>query len=95
MSTDDTTIHTETSTVMSLEDDDHRLIDDTPETTADYMAIELQSTSAQDESDPVAIELQNRARTPLLQPSASLSSPVDHAFEVENLMRSCSMPVKR
>lgn len=94
MFTDDTTIHTETSTVMSLEDDDHRLIDDTPEITSGYTAIELQPT-VQDESDSVANERPSRARMPLLQPSASLSSPVDHKFEVERFMRSSSMPVKR
>ncbi|CAK9308918.1 unnamed protein product [Citrullus colocynthis] len=95
MFADDTTIHTETSTVMSLEDDDRRLIDDTSETTADYTAIELQPTSVQDEPDSVTNERPSRARTPLLQPSTSLSSAVDHKFEVENFMRSFSMPVKR
>ncbi|XP_038889734.1 MLO-like protein 11 isoform X2 [Benincasa hispida] len=95
MFADDTTIHTETSTVMSLEDDDCRLIDDTSETTADYTAIELQPTSVQDDPDSVTNERPSRARTPLLQPSTSLSSAVDHKFEVENFMRSFSMPVKR
>ncbi|XP_022133885.1 MLO-like protein 11 isoform X2 [Momordica charantia] len=93
--TDDTTIHTETSTVMSLEDDDHRLIDDTPETIADYMEIELQPTAASDVSDPFANERPSRARTPVLQPSASLSSPADPKFEMESFMRSISMPAKR
>lgn len=95
MFADDTTIHTETSTVLSLEDDDRRLIDDTSETTADYTAIELQLTTVQDEPDSVTNERPSRARTPLLQPSTSLSSAVDHKFEVENFMRSFSMPVKR
>lgn len=88
MFADDTTIHTETSTVLSLEDDDRRLIDDTSETTADYTAIELQLTTVQDEPDSVTNERPSRARTPLLQPSTSLSSAVDHKFEVENFMRS-------
>ncbi|XP_023551131.1 MLO-like protein 11 isoform X1 [Cucurbita pepo subsp. pepo] len=95
MFTDDTTIHTETSTVMSIEDDDRRLIDDTYETTTDYTTIELQPTSVQEQSDPVVNEWPSRARTSLLQPSASLSSPVDPKLEVENFMRSFSMPVKR
>ncbi|XP_011655975.1 MLO-like protein 11 isoform X1 [Cucumis sativus] len=95
MFADDTTIHTETSTVMSLEDDDRRLIDDISETTADYTSIELQPTSVHDEPDSVPNERPSRARTPLLQPSTSLSTSVDHKFEVENFMRSFSMPVKR
>ncbi|XP_008458727.1 MLO-like protein 11 [Cucumis melo] len=95
MFADDTTIHTETSTVMSLEDDDRRLIDDTSETTVDYTSIELQPTSVHDGPESVPNERPSRARTPLLQPSTSLSTSVDHKFEVENFMRSFSMPVKR
>ncbi|KGN52397.1 MLO-like protein 11 isoform X2 [Cucumis sativus] len=83
MFADDTTIHTETSTVMSLEDDDRRLIDDISETTADYTSIELQPTSVHDEPDSVPNERPSRARTPLLQPSTSLSTSVDHKFEVD------------
>ncbi|GLT83360.1 hypothetical protein SLE2022_016530 [Rubroshorea leprosula] len=73
--TDGSTIHTETSTVMSLEEDDHQVLD-IPETgNATHTEIELQTPPTVTYSPtPVANETSSRISTPLLRPSASVSS---------------------
>ncbi|KAH9617891.1 hypothetical protein KSS87_007842 [Heliosperma pusillum] len=76
---DDSTVHTDTSTVMSLEedDDDHQLLD-IPETRpVSHSEIELQSPSTM-QSSPA--ENSSRGATPLLRPSSSSSTfPIPHA----------------
>ncbi|KAK1584075.1 hypothetical protein Q3G72_029607 [Acer saccharum] len=92
---DDSTIHTDTSTVMSLEEDEHRLID-IPDT-ADHTVtdIELQPSNVTCPS-PVANETSSRAATPLLRPSATISSStLPLSFQTEGISRSSSMPVRR
>ncbi|TXG73750.1 hypothetical protein EZV62_002329 [Acer yangbiense] len=92
---DSTTIHTDASTVMSLEEDEHQLID-IPET-ADHTVtdIELQPSNVTSPS-PVANETSSRAATPLLRPSATISSStLPLSFQTEGIPRSSSMPVRR
>ncbi|KAK0599031.1 hypothetical protein LWI29_001752 [Acer saccharum] len=92
---DDSTIHTDTSTVMSLEEDEHQLID-IPDT-ADHTVtdIELQPSNVTCPS-PVANETSSRAATPLLRPSATISSStLPLSFQTEGISRSSSMPVRR
>lgn len=96
--TDDSTIHTDTSTVMSIEEDDHEFIDDTPGTaTGAYTEIELRPGSALATSPvPVANETSSRVGTPLLRPSASVSSSVIFSSKTqEGIPRSSSLPSRR
>ncbi|XP_044474132.1 MLO-like protein 11 isoform X2 [Mangifera indica] len=92
---DDSTIHTDRSTVMSLEECDHQLID-IPET-ANGTGIEIELQPHNDSAmPPVANETSNRMSTPLLRPSASISStntPPD--FLTKGISRSYSMPTRR
>ncbi|XP_047968932.1 MLO-like protein 11 isoform X2 [Salvia hispanica] len=84
--TDDSTIHTDTSTVMSVEEDDHQLIDSPRFAPQSATEIELQQTTvaiSDDQSPPSANEGSTLVGTPLLH-SASVSSPV--------APRSSSMP---
>ncbi|XP_022981289.1 MLO-like protein 11 [Cucurbita maxima] len=89
--TDDATFNTETSTVMSLEDDDNP---DTPKVATGYAEIELQPPTAVNVSLSVANDTSRGVKTGL-QPSRSLSSPVTQNFDVKNSLRSSSMPVRR
>lgn len=103
MFTDDSTIHTDTSTVMSVEEDDIRLFD-TPETVhGGCMEIEIPPASLITlDPSPVANETSSRAGTPLLRPSASVSASVALHLHPEgtlrsssNTLRSSSMPISR
>ncbi|XP_057797346.1 MLO-like protein 11 [Salvia miltiorrhiza] len=94
--TDDSTIHTDTSTVMSVEEDDHQLLDSPrfgPQSAAE---IELQQTTVaiSDQSPPSANETSTRVGTPLLRSSASVSvsSPASFRILQEMTQRSSSMP---
>ncbi|GAV86094.1 Mlo domain-containing protein [Cephalotus follicularis] len=92
---DDSTIRTETSTVMSVEEDDHLMLD-IPETDTDTgTAIELQPASMIIASPPFANETSSRVCTPLLRPSASVSSKTVSPLKTEFIARSSSMPVRR
>lgn len=93
--TDDSTIHTDTSTVMSIEEDDHELLD-APETgDVSCTEIELQPASAIATSpSPVANETSSRIGTPLLRPSASVSSSVTLTIKADGILRSFSMPTR-
>lgn len=97
--TDDSTIHTETSTVMSIEeDDDHQLLDDTSATVTNGICpeIELQSaTSITISPQAVANENSSRVGTPLLRPSASASLRDPSSYQKEGFLRSSSMPNRR
>ncbi|KAK4837313.1 hypothetical protein QYF36_004468 [Acer negundo] len=93
--TDDSTIHTDASTVMSLEEDEHQLID-IPET-ADHTVTDIELQPSNVTSPPtVANETSSRAATPLLRPSATISSStLPLSFQTEGIPRSSSMPVRR
>lgn len=97
--TDDSTIHTETSTVMSIEeDDDHQLLADTSATVTNGTCheIELQSaTSITISPQAVANETSSRVGTPLLRPSASVSLRDPSSYQNEGFIRSSSMPNRR
>ncbi|KAG4968970.1 hypothetical protein JHK87_034621 [Glycine soja] len=86
MFTDDSTIHTDTSTVLSIEEDDQLI--DTPE-------VELQpATAVTATPSPIANETSSRAVTHLLRPSASISS-VQCSSKAEAIPRCSSMPSGR
>lgn len=93
--TDDSTIHTDTSTVMSLEEDDHQLLDIPEIGDGPVTQIELQSAFISVSPGPVANETSSRIGTPLLRPSASVSSSETPNLNVEGILRSSSMPVRR
>nr|APR64268.1 MLO-like protein 11 [Populus tomentosa] len=93
--TDDSTVHTDTSTVMSLEEDDHQLLDIRDIADGPVTQIELQPAFISVSPGPVANETSSRACTPLLRPSASVSSSETPNLNVEGIPRSSSMPVRR
>ncbi|KAL6538348.1 MLO-like protein 11 [Orobanche gracilis] len=91
--TDDSTVHTDTSTVISVEEDYNHLIDSPRFTHHSDSQIELQSNNIGFSSQfPVANETSSRIGTPLLRPSASISSPVSRITFQETIPRSSSMP---
>ncbi|KAI5605471.1 hypothetical protein BDE02_01G354600 [Populus trichocarpa] len=93
--TDDSTIHTDTSTVMSLEEDDRQLLDIPEIGDGPVTQIELQPAFISVSPGPVANETSSRVGTPLLRPSASVSSSETPNLNVEGISRSSSMPVRR
>ncbi|XWS52045.1 hypothetical protein CRYUN_Cryun11dG0033500 [Craigia yunnanensis] len=94
--TDDSTIHTDTSTIMSLEEDDHQLIDIHEDDNGTYTEIELQPPpNVTSSPSPVANETSSRVGTPLLRSSASISASTISSFQKEDFQRSSSMPVRR
>ncbi|KAJ4836172.1 MLO-like protein 11 [Turnera subulata] len=97
MFTDDsTTIHTDTSTVMSLEEDDHQLLDIPESDNVQGTVIELQPVSDMSTSPaPVANEASSRVGTPLLRPCASVSTSTSEHHIVDGVPRSSSMPARR
>ena len=91
-----TDIHTETSTVMSLEEDDHQLIDIHEDDNGTYTEIELQPPpNVTSSPSPIANETSSRVGTPLLRSSASISESTISSFQKEDFQRSSSMPVRR
>lgn len=94
---DDSTVHTDTSTVMSLEEYDHQLFDNPDiDNTSALVEIELQPPDGTNISPPSANETSSRVGTPLLRPSASISSPISlSSFQTDDLPRSVSMPITR
>ncbi|CAI0376148.1 unnamed protein product [Linum tenue] len=90
--TDDSTIRTDTSTVISLEDEDnHQLLD--PPADTNPIPDSLQASPL----GHVPNETSSRAGTPLLRPSASyIASPVASRVVVEDSFpRAASMPASR
>lgn len=91
---DDSTIHTctDTSTVVSVEEDDREFLDG-PATDVNALdGVELQPVSSVMTSPfPVANETSSRVGTPLLRPSASVSSSVSLNIQPETVPRSASM----
>ncbi|KAF2314321.1 hypothetical protein GH714_025376 [Hevea brasiliensis] len=94
--TDDSTIHTDTSTVLSLEEDDHLYLNVRDTAASTHTEVELQPVSTISNSPvPVASETSSRVGTPLLRPSASISSPKTTNLFVDSVPRSSSMPARR
>ncbi|KAG6591971.1 MLO-like protein 11, partial [Cucurbita argyrosperma subsp. sororia] len=91
---DDTTINTETCTVISLEDDDNHHID-TPNTATGYATIEMQPLTALNVSVSVANDISYGVGTARLRPTLSLSLPVAQNFNLQNPLRSSSLPIQR
>lgn len=92
---DDSTIHTvtDTSTVASLEEYDHQLID-IPET-ATGAEVELQPRNIFNSPASVPNLTSSRVGTPLLRPSASVSVSTTLNYHTEGILRSSSMPTRR
>ncbi|KAL3820952.1 hypothetical protein ACJIZ3_006857 [Penstemon smallii] len=84
---DDSTVHTDTDTVLSVEEyDDSQLLDSPRFAHQEKSAeIELQQVTTINETS-------SRVGTPLLRPSASISSPVSLRILPEMIPRSSSMP---
>lgn len=98
--TDDSTIHMDTSTVMSLEEDDqdHQLLEVPMDNgTIPCTEIELQQQAPPTIviSPPVANEASSRVGTPLLRPSASISASTPTNFNTGSVLRCASMPARR
>ncbi|KAK3037936.1 hypothetical protein RJ639_031827 [Escallonia herrerae] len=94
--TDDSTVHTDTSTVLSLEEDDHQVLDSPRAAPGAGAQIELQRpTVIMTGHSPVANETSSRVGTPLLRPSASVSSSSPATLLPDNITRSLSLPSRR
>ncbi|KAE8713645.1 hypothetical protein F3Y22_tig00110206pilonHSYRG00257 [Hibiscus syriacus] len=92
--TDDSTIHTETSTVLSLEEDDHRLIDVHEASDGTYTEIELQPRPDAP-SGPGPVKTSSRVGMPIVRTSTSISASTISRLQHEDFQRSSSMPVTR
>ncbi|KAF8413895.1 hypothetical protein HHK36_001890 [Tetracentron sinense] len=93
---DSTTIHTDTSTIMSLEEDDHQLLEIPATATGTCADIELQPVSTITTSpSPVANEISSQVGTPLLRSSTSISSTTSLGLHKDGTPRSFSMPIRR
>ncbi|KAK1414307.1 hypothetical protein QVD17_30051 [Tagetes erecta] len=98
---DDSTIHTDTSTVISVEEFDHHELDSPRARLApsEGHEVELQPHSVLMTGDSgsafVANENSIRVGAPLLRPCASVASSASPSFVAEIVMRSSSMPVQR
>ncbi|XP_073312794.1 MLO-like protein 11 isoform X1 [Primulina huaijiensis] len=90
--TDDSTVHTDTSTVASVEEDDNHLPDSpifAPEKGAE---IELQPHAVISIDLPFTDQSSSQIGTPFFRPSASVSSPSSLRILPEMIPRSSSMP---
>nr|DAD22920.1 TPA_asm: hypothetical protein HUJ06_024383 [Nelumbo nucifera] len=93
--TDDSTIHTDTSTVHSLDEDDDPESLEGP-SVGTYTEIELQPAPTVTTSPSVVSnETSSRVGTPLLRNAASHSSTIPLGLQQEEFHRSSSMPVRR
>ena len=97
MYNDGSTIRTETSTAVSLEEDDHQTLGCPADDANTHNGIEVQPVSSSPASPcPVDNETSSTPFTPLLQPSASISSSsVTLTIQTEGIQRSASMPARR
>ncbi|XP_054812116.1 MLO-like protein 14 [Prosopis cineraria] len=97
--TDDSTIHTDTSTVLSIEEDDNQSAEDLPAAPKSAIAgndLELLPvTRATSSPSAIANETSSRAATPLLRPSASVSTSASYSFRIGAVSRSSSLPTGR
>lgn len=91
---DDSTVHTDTSTVMSLEEYDHQLVDSPRTVHGAGTEIELQPTTTVTEDHHLVTinDTSSRIGTPLLRPCASISSTTSPSLPPEVVARSFSMP---
>ncbi|KAI3712063.1 hypothetical protein L1987_70612 [Smallanthus sonchifolius] len=98
---DDSTIHTDTSTVISVEEFDHHELDSPLARLApgEGHEVELQPhtilMTSDSDSPFVANENSSRVGTPLLRPCASVCSSASLSFAPEVVKRSSSLPVQR
>ncbi|XP_019194606.1 PREDICTED: MLO-like protein 14 [Ipomoea nil] len=95
---DSTTVHTDASTVLSVEeDDDHGSLDSPRKSYGTNAGIELQAPSIVEEGGPCmnVNEASSRAVTPLIRPCASISFSDPPRFLTEVISRSSSMPIRR
>ncbi|KAD2393926.1 hypothetical protein R6Q59_012953 [Mikania micrantha] len=94
---DDSTVHTDTSTVISVEEFDHHELDSPRAGLApsEGLQIELQPHSDLMTGLFVANEHSSRAGTPLLRPCASVRSSVSPSFVPQIVTRSSSLPAQR
>lgn len=93
---DDSTVHTDTSTVMSLEEYDHQLVDSPRTVHGLGTEIELQppTTVTKDHHSVTINDTSSRVGTPLLRPCASISSATYPSLPPEVIARSSSMPAR-
>ncbi|MCD9642774.1 MLO-like protein 11 [Datura stramonium] len=93
---DDSTVHTDTSTVMSLEEYDNQLVDSPRTVHGAGTEIELQPppTVTEDHHSVTINDTSSRVGTPLLRPCASISSAVSPSLPPEVVARSLSMPAR-
>ncbi|CAA0813284.1 MLO-like protein 11 [Striga hermonthica] len=92
--TDDSTIHTDTSTVISVEEDDNRSIESPRFAPHLDSQIELQPVTniGFDSTHFPTNEVSSRMGTPLLRHSASIASPISRMILHEDIPRSSSLP---
>lgn len=95
--TDDSTIHTDTSTVLSVEEDDNPFLDVVGENGATtHSEVELEPVSTVSNSPgPFPNENSSRVGTPLLLPSSSIPTSKATVVSRESVARSSSMPARR
>lgn len=93
---DDSTVHTDTSTVMSLEEYDDPLVDSPRTVHGAGTEIELQlpPTVTEDHHSVTINDTSSRIGTPLLRPCASISSAASPNLLPELIARSFSMPAR-
>ncbi|XP_059284656.1 MLO-like protein 11 [Lycium ferocissimum] len=94
---DDSTVHTDTSTVMSLEEyDDNQLVDSPRTVHGAGTEIELQppSTVTEDHHSVTINDTSSRVGTPLLRHCTSISSAASPRLPPEVIARSSSMPAR-
>ncbi|KAJ6728064.1 MLO-LIKE PROTEIN 1 [Salix koriyanagi] len=93
--TDDSTMHTDTRTVM-FEEENHLLLDILENDVIPASQIELQPASFVPASPTtVANETSRRVATPFFRSSASVPSSERSYFHVEDMPRSSSMPIRK
>ena len=95
MFNDDSTIHTDTSTVVSVEEYDDQLVDNPENVTNTHAEIELQPAPVVPITTVLANETSSRIGSPLLRPCISVPSSVTLNFERNGTPRSASMPTNR
>nr|BAJ33971.1 unnamed protein product [Eutrema halophilum] len=100
---DDSTVRTETSTVASIEEYDHQVLDvaetyqEQQKQQQQQQGIELELQPIQPRTGSVCVpnESSSRVGTPLLRPCVSISSATTPELRTEPLSRSSSLPVRR
>lgn len=93
--TDDSTIHTDTSTVVSLEEYDQPMLESPNIAPNRHFEIELQPPDT-NISPPAANKTSSRFGTPLLRPSPSISlTNALPSFQTDGLPRSSSLPIRK